>query len=451
MSIMSTDPKAQGTLVQSSRDTSAVENDPVLPSTPEDFQHQPLDLSTGEFRLVQKNRLGPKRELCSPSINLEMRHFHFNDAPVYTAVSYTWGDPTITRRIHVNGRPFHIRSNLWHFLQAKPYTGKWYWIDALCIDQSNVRERNHQISLMSNIYSAALGVVAWIGRAADGSDEVFRFVKARHMAEWLSLPARGSRLDIALAAIWERPYWHRLWIVQEFILAQKLFIQCGGSITSWIAFSSFIFFQAEFAERSTIPPLHIYALFSERKWRFGLRRDLSRLIDVFGTFESEDIRDKVYAVLGIAESHGIVVDYNKSVLDIYLEILGSVAASEVEQPVMNHLLFSEKLRRYLKLDWIEEGLMEKFLGKNIKKGIEEDRIRRHENWKREEVLVSASMIFLLLYANLSSRLPYGRFARNYIKTYQITIKHRFGIGLNNGMEKQNHVRGVNNCLELTIV
>jgi hypothetical protein len=86
------------------------------------------------------------------------------------------------------------------------------------------------------------------------------------------------------------------------------------------------------------------------------------------------------------------------VLDIYVDTLRSVAASEVEQPVVNHLLFSEKLRRYLKLDWIEEGLMERFLGEHIRRGIEEDRIRRYENWKRKDVLVSKSYIRVFLAA-----------------------------------------------------
>jgi hypothetical protein len=252
------------------------------------FHHKSLDLSTREFRLI---RMWFPISTLRPQ--LEMRHFDFDDEIEYRAVSYTWGDPNKTRHILINGCHFEIRENLWYFLQAirLPDRIKWYWIDALCIDQSNTRERNHQVSLMSTIYSAASNVVAWIGPAADGSEEVFEFARMFQRTGSRGLLRKDSRLDKAFTAIWERPYWNRLWIVQEIILAPKVLIQCGQSITDWAHFSNVIFSQSiQENEETTIPPLHVYALFSEKKWRSGLGKELSRLIDVFGTFKSEELR-----------------------------------------------------------------------------------------------------------------------------------------------------------------
>jgi hypothetical protein len=83
----------------------------------------------------------------------------------YTALSYTWGQAIADHTIELNGTPFLIRRNLWNFLlQARISRCEGYlWIDALCIDQARVGERNHQVGLMGNIYSNAEKVIVWLG------------------------------------------------------------------------------------------------------------------------------------------------------------------------------------------------------------------------------------------------------------------------------------------------
>jgi hypothetical protein len=43
------------------------------------------------------------------------------------------------------------------------HADKLLWIDALCIDQENVIERNHQVQQMGEIFSRASNVLAWLG------------------------------------------------------------------------------------------------------------------------------------------------------------------------------------------------------------------------------------------------------------------------------------------------
>ncbi|PZD28569.1 HET domain containing protein [Pyrenophora tritici-repentis] len=80
--------------------------------------------------------------------NLHVRAME--EPPQYIALSYTWGEPSPTRMIMLNGRPFRVRQNLWDFLvQARSHNlTTMLWVDALCIDQSQVKERNHQVSMM---------------------------------------------------------------------------------------------------------------------------------------------------------------------------------------------------------------------------------------------------------------------------------------------------------------
>lgn len=85
----------------------------------------------------------------------------------YTCLSYVWGSEDNQTDILVNGKPSKCRKNLWDFLDIArtryAFEAPAFWIDAVCIDQTNIRERNHQVSQMGEIYSRAAAVLAWLG------------------------------------------------------------------------------------------------------------------------------------------------------------------------------------------------------------------------------------------------------------------------------------------------
>lgn len=84
-----------------------------------------------------------------------LRVHPFNRAPPYVALSYMWGDPMMTSTIHLGRSLFVVRRNLKAALKRlRDWDPKEIdWIDALCIDQSNVTERSDQAQLMEEIYS----------------------------------------------------------------------------------------------------------------------------------------------------------------------------------------------------------------------------------------------------------------------------------------------------------
>ena len=55
--------------------------------------------------------------------------------------------------------------------------GKWWWIDSICIDQSNLQERAHQVQLMQLIYRQAEQVIVWLGKPSNDSDLAIDFIK----------------------------------------------------------------------------------------------------------------------------------------------------------------------------------------------------------------------------------------------------------------------------------
>lgn len=144
------------------------------------FQHTPLDYKKASLRLIEIQRNVSHDGL------IQCRMVHMTSLPEqftsadgddsrsdgkprqkYACVSYTWGTTDSRFKIRVNGKVFQVRANLFRFLDTariKGYFDRYFWIDALCIDQSNVIERNHQVQQMGRIFSNAEEVLMWLGR-----------------------------------------------------------------------------------------------------------------------------------------------------------------------------------------------------------------------------------------------------------------------------------------------
>jgi hypothetical protein len=112
-----------------------------------------LDLSNPEIRLVelQRNDQSNKPTCILRSYPIDGPH------PLSIALSYAWGENVRFADIDLNGQPFPVGQNLWHFLEEMRWSGRYntYWIDAICINQGDIWERNHQVQMMQQIYSNA--------------------------------------------------------------------------------------------------------------------------------------------------------------------------------------------------------------------------------------------------------------------------------------------------------
>jgi hypothetical protein len=82
----------------------------------------------------------------------------------YKCLSYMWGESDKNQQIRIDDEPHTVRANLFSFLKvaANHWSGKWLWIDALCIDQSDNQERGHQVQRMGDIYREATEVLVWL-------------------------------------------------------------------------------------------------------------------------------------------------------------------------------------------------------------------------------------------------------------------------------------------------
>ncbi|OCK82354.1 heterokaryon incompatibility, partial [Lepidopterella palustris CBS 459.81] len=114
------------------------------------------------------------------------------------------------------------------------------WYDALCINQGDKDEKGHQVRLMSRIFSSAASVLAYIGEESENSSLAFNtmlkigtdflqeypghgLLRIKPATRWQEegFPAYGSEGLKAVLAVCERPWFRRIWIVQELLLASK--------------------------------------------------------------------------------------------------------------------------------------------------------------------------------------------------------------------------------------
>ena len=161
----------------------------------------------------------------------------------YEALSYCWGNEEDLEDITLQSVEWQVTGNLHAALKAlrSESTPRKMWIDALCINQRDNHEKNQQVPIMAEIYASATQVIAWIGPAFRTTDFTFRFFEfVSSLSDQEDFTGdfpnpfkrlwEYTELWEAILEILRRPYWSRLWVVQEYSLSPRVLVQCGSSI-----------------------------------------------------------------------------------------------------------------------------------------------------------------------------------------------------------------------------
>ncbi|KAF2260254.1 HET-domain-containing protein [Lojkania enalia] len=182
---------------------------------------------------------------CSLTIRKEGREYRDD----YEALSYVWGGQDRKQEIYIRSksgtRILRVTENLLSALKHLrfPDRPRKFWVDAVCIDQSNQDEVNRQVPLMSKIYSEAKNVCVWLGERGDNSDLAMKLLpKIRNLEDFeKDIDANTSCEEWdALIKLMGRHWFRRRWVVQEIALARRATIHCGLDETSWTNFSEAI-------------------------------------------------------------------------------------------------------------------------------------------------------------------------------------------------------------------
>ncbi|KAF1931102.1 HET-domain-containing protein [Didymella exigua CBS 183.55] len=209
------------------------------------YRHRPLDIKSDEIRLLQI-------ELATGDddpITVRIKHVRLSDGLKFNALSYAWGgdSPCYNIVIHDDDEAYYyaIRENLCDFFNTTRFSisswrSEWIWIDQICIDQGNPKERCHQVNSMAQLYSTAHSTIIWPGlppktfRAVDEIDPFASSIRGPSPLENIdtySEVRRGSvrrRLNAktmsgaVLHGLTTSSYWSRLWVIQEIVLAEHV-------------------------------------------------------------------------------------------------------------------------------------------------------------------------------------------------------------------------------------
>lgn len=246
------------------------------------FQYRPLRPDGQEIRLIHLLSLEEDGSPFSSDhhtvVSCRLEHASLRDNPGYTALSYTWGDPSTTREIILNDQRVRVTANLECVLRhliielQNPEGGgenaTILWVDALCIDQHNEAERNQQVSQMNKIFETAIETILWIGPASEDSDLAFEalrilselpmpidirswsevhFDKASPDPSVLAVQkVLDNMLDVlrldnsarlaAITSLYQRSWFRRVWVIQEAVLSWNAVVCCGQECLPWLDF-----------------------------------------------------------------------------------------------------------------------------------------------------------------------------------------------------------------------
>jgi hypothetical protein len=283
-------------------------------------------------------------------VSLHPKRFNSEEFLQYEALSYVWASgPNIVYAVGGQGLgELQVTDNLTVALRHLRFgdRSRFLWVDALCINQSDNAEKGSQVAMMGEIYRLAARVIVWLGPEENESSHVLTMLedmgsnidldqdsfsispsKDAHDPRLADLLVDLPYAEDDLTSIYKllcRPWFERLWVRQEILLASDAAIVVSGfCVVHWQPFQRGLAciylkghkkfrYDNELTDRLDVL----------RSLLFGQKRmTLSTVRRDFGMLRCSDPRDRVYSILAILRRHyrdlKILPDYNQSVTRVY--------------------------------------------------------------------------------------------------------------------------------------
>ena len=345
------------------------------------------DLHGDEIRLLHLLPAPASREVC---IEIETVRLSADQFPQYEALSYTWGSTVDPSSIVVTVNPAYESETHGHSLErsasssafgsisitknlaeALPYLrdatkSRTLWIDAICIDQKNGKEKGEQVSKMGEIFKSSRRVLVWLGHQMSASSAVIEFLNdlsCQISVDWATGEIRSrpgavkdwremrdsfynsEKLVDGLSQLLARPWFERLWVWQEIRAKDNPIVMCSYDRILWQDLRSATNALSR-SERSG----HLFNLFlnlsSMADGSLGLRLDTCTYISPRG--KCADPRDRIFALKSLLnhnESDAIKPDYGKSTSEVYRGVMVEYALNLGRLDLLCLCNLSTKLER----------------------------------------------------------------------------------------------------------
>lgn len=202
--------------------------------------YQPLNVERSEVRILT---LLPGKENDEPICSLRVHSL--DETPKIEALSYVWGDDKPSKPLQLDGHNIKIRNSLDGALRGlrKRFRSRQLWVDALCMNQDDVQEKNHQIPLMAKVYILSSRTIAWLEPFEPHMEEFISIMQSRYNVSRLRsithrmlLSHAANKSSRAKASYVQKnkdaarsvqqfrdsSYWKCMWTFQETLLARNI-------------------------------------------------------------------------------------------------------------------------------------------------------------------------------------------------------------------------------------
>ncbi|POS70226.1 hypothetical protein DHEL01_v211380 [Diaporthe helianthi] len=322
-----------------------------------EYQYPPLAAESDHIRILD---LFPGEE--DAPIRARLDTCSLSDRPSYEAISYAWGSKTDNAVVIIceGGVDYNIEipkslhmalKRLRHHSEHRSM-----WADAICMNQADNEEKNHQVRLMRKIYQKATVVDIWLGDDDNipcrGKSllEVINQISQRQQA----LPPPEDRETwTALRRFYDRPWFTRVWCLQEAILALSAKIMLGEHSTSWkhVGLTARMVYDAPMwlrlrsdsdASRGVYHTVIMYWL--SHRIKVQQYTPFLEILRCTRKFLASDFRDKIYGILGIPTTDSdpdagdpfLEPNYTKTLPEVYIK-----CASVIVQKTQSLRLLSD--------------------------------------------------------------------------------------------------------------
>lgn len=326
-------------------------------------------------------------------ISCILKTYPLAKAPSYHALSYVWGhgdrdspilccgeELNITRSLHATLLAIRMR----HYFESSPHGGgtvSYYfprlWIDQICINQQDTEERNRQVRIMRTIYRGADSVLISLGEDFAGpAKSVSHLIRAVYNMKsfnlvdppWkgcfppdkvlvdMGLPESTHNCWSALETMLSMPYFERVWVVQEVIMAKKALIIHEGGVISWNSFlrTMFWFFRHKWDIRNasilainySVPHNDVLDIYCDFWSKRGKRsKTLYSLARRLRTLKSTLPKDKIFAIAGIADDgNEIALEYRKLDWEVFEDFARYTINAEKNLNILSDVTHDDKGR-----------------------------------------------------------------------------------------------------------
>ena len=272
-----------------------------------------------ELREIRILSLAPGTYNDTLQGSFEVESLHYDDIH-YTAFSYTWSGPISERTIQIGQAPLKITENLAAALRhfRGPVRPKKIWVDAICINQSDDEEKGFQVALMGDIYRNASRTWVWLGKESDDSDAAIDSIVS--FRDFPDFPEKEETQETqrtqfrhqnypevhwqAVFHLLERPWWRRIWVIQEVLRSRRSILRCGKrevDLELFVHFVTGVFKTFEEAQALSQHPFFgiLDRWYDHKRIINSCGFSLESLLDLTYGFQVSVRRDKIFALLGM--------------------------------------------------------------------------------------------------------------------------------------------------------